>query len=586
MRLIVRSPRILLPLLLLGVPFAIVSGLLFVNLPSDFSPPSLSNRFGRKELGGEGSRLVKNVSPGHSADSMRLNAINMDIDGRLKEPTGTVYEDDKSHIEAVPSSENEGGELNKSNVPISTKGEKLEQSDKATVREDNGGSRSQNGPKEKIWEMEDQLIMAKAYLRFAPPGSNSHLVRELKLRIKESERVLGQASKDSDLSRSALQKMRAMGSTLSKAHRAYPDCPSMASKLRAMTYSTEEQLRAQQSEASYLMQVNARTLPKGLHCLSMQLTSEYFSLESKEMEFPNRDRVRQPHLYHYAIFSDNVLACAVVVSSTVSASKEPDKVVFHVVTDSLNFPAMKMWFLLNSPHPAAIQIESLENFQQWLPSNFSSAFKQSGVKDPRFTSPLNHLRFYLPEIFPYLSKILLLDHDVVVQRDLSELWKMDMKGKVIGVVETCREGESLNQLKSFLNFSDPTIQDSFNAKSCIWAFGMNIFDLNEWRRRGLTTSYHNWLQAGKRRQLWKVGSLPLGQMVFYNRTMALDRRWHVLGLGHDTNLERYEIERAAVIHYDGNMKPWLEISIPKYRGYWNKFVNYDNPFLQQCNIHK
>lgn len=120
---------------------------------------------------------------------------------------------------------------------------------------------------------------------------------------------------------SALQKMRAMESTLSKAHRAYPDCPSMASKLRAMTYSTEEQLRAQQSEASYLMQVNARTLPKGLHCLSMQLTSEYFSLESKEMEFHNRDRVRQPHLYHYAIFSDNVLACAVVVSSTVSASK-------------------------------------------------------------------------------------------------------------------------------------------------------------------------------------------------------------------------------------------------------------------------
>lgn len=79
--------------------------------------------------------------------------------------------------------------------------QKLEQSDQATVREDNGGSRSQNGPKQKTWEMEDQLIMAKAYLRFAPPSSNSHLVRELKLRIKESEKVLGQASKDSDLSR-------------------------------------------------------------------------------------------------------------------------------------------------------------------------------------------------------------------------------------------------------------------------------------------------------------------------------------------------------------------------------------------------
>ena len=41
--------------------------------------------------------------------------------------------------------------------------------------------------------MEDQLITAKTYLRFAPINSNSHLVRELKLRIKEIERVLAHA---------------------------------------------------------------------------------------------------------------------------------------------------------------------------------------------------------------------------------------------------------------------------------------------------------------------------------------------------------------------------------------------------------
>lgn len=49
--------------------------------------------------------------------------------------------------------------------------------------------------------MEDQIIMAKAYLQFSLPNSNSQLVRELKLRIKEIERVLGRANKDSDLSR-------------------------------------------------------------------------------------------------------------------------------------------------------------------------------------------------------------------------------------------------------------------------------------------------------------------------------------------------------------------------------------------------
>src|SRR6266498_2265338 len=106
-------------------------------------------------------------------------------------------------------------------------------------------------------------------------------------------------------------------------------------------------------------------------------------------------------------------------------------VMFHIVTDALNFPAMLMWFLTNPPTPATIQIESLENLK-WLPGDFISRFKQKGIHDPRYTSALNHLRFYLPEVFPSLSKVLLLDHDVVVQADLSGLWDIDLKGKVLG----------------------------------------------------------------------------------------------------------------------------------------------------------
>lgn len=42
--------------------------------------------------------------------------------------------------------------------------------------------------------------------------------------------------------------------------------------------------------------------------------------------------------------------------------------------------------------------------------------------------------------------------------------------------------------------------------------------------------------------------------------------------------------RAAVIHYNGNMKPWLEISMTKFKDYWSKYVDYGNHFLQACNI--
>jgi alpha-1,4-galacturonosyltransferase len=223
----------------------------------------------------------------------------------------------------------------------------------------------------------------------------------------------------------------------------------------------------------------------------------------------------------------------------------------------------------------------------------------------------------LPEVFPSLGKVVLLDHDVVVQNDLTGLWDLDMKGKVIGAVETCTSSEGYHRLDSLVDFSNPNIFNKLDPKACAFAFGMNIFDLNEWRKQGLSATYLRWFELvsvndkhkfhvkyfyvyllfltpyfalvsnfqGKTQKLWKAGSLPLGQLIFYNRTLPLEHRWHVSGLGHDFSRGRDELESASVIHYSGKLKPWLEISIPKYRNYWNRYLNYDNPHLQQCNIH-
>lgn len=546
----------------------------------------------------------------YRSDDNKLSAIKQEGGEGLKEPALVVYKDGalnnvvsynsshenpesgesgnvssgnvshRTNLLETNGTNHEGREQNQEKKSSSTSVGK-EQPNQATVRRDqNVQSQLRRATDEKVKEMKDQVIRAKVYLDFAPPNSHSHLVKELKLRIKEVERAVGQATKDSDLSRSALQKMKAMELLLSKVSQIYKDCSAMASKLRAMVYNAEEQVRAQKNQATYLVQVAARTTPKGLHCLSMKLTAEYFALQPEEREFPNQHKLRDPDLYHYAVFSDNVLACAVAVKSTVSAAKEPEKIVFHVVTESLNFPAISMWFLLNPPGNATIQIESIDNFQH------GSTLKKENSHDPRYTSALNHLRFYLPEVFPMLNKIVFLDHDVVVQRDLSGLWNVDMKGKVNGAVQTCQEGEPwFRRMDTLINFSDPMVATRFDVKVCTWAFGMNLFDLREWRRRDLTLLYKKYLQLGYKRQLWKAGSLPLGWVTFYNQTVALDRRWHLLGLGYDSGVGRGDIDRAAVIHYDGVMKPWLDIGIGKYKGYWTKHVNYDHPFVQQCNIH-
>lgn len=457
-------------------------------------------------------------------------------------------------------------------------------------------------PDARVRQLRDQLIRARVYLSLPATKNNPHLTRELRLRIKEVQRVLGDATKDSDLPKNANEKLKAMDQSLAKGKQVQDDCATVVKKLRAMLHSTEEQLRVHKKQTMFLTQLTAKTLPKGLHCLPLRLTTEYYSLNSSEQQFPNQERLEDPQLYHYALFSDNVLAAAVVVNSTITHAKDPSKHVFHIVTDRLNYAAMRMWFLVNPPGKATIQVQNIEEFT-WLNSSYSPVLKQLGspsminyyfrahrvnsdsnlkYRNPKYLSILNHLRFYLPEIFPKLNKVLFLDDDIVVQKDLTGLWSLDLKGNVNGAVETC--GENFHRFDRYLNFSNPLISKNFDPRACGWAYGMNIFDLKEWRRQNITNVYHTWQKLNHDRSLWKLGTLPPGLITFWKRTFSLERSWHVLGLGYNPSVNQREIERAAVIHYNGNMKPWLEIGIPKFRSYWSKHVDYDHMYLRECNI--
>nr|DAD24348.1 TPA_asm: hypothetical protein HUJ06_025812 [Nelumbo nucifera] len=365
-------------------------------------------------------------------------------------------------------------------------------------------------PDVRVRQLKDQLIRARVYLGLSATRNNPDFIKELRLRMKEIQRALGDATKDSQLSRNAYDKLKAMEQVLAKGKQIQDDCAAIVKKLRAILHSTEEQLKAYKKQTMFLTQLAAKTLPKGLHCLPLRLSTEYYSLNSSQQQFPNQEKLEDAMLYHYAIFSDNILATAVVVNSTISNAKEPENHVFHIVTDRLNYAAMRMWFLANPPGKATIQVENIEDFT-WLNSSYSPVLKQLGspsmidyyfknhhsnsdsnlkFRNPKYLSILNHLRFYLPEIFPNLSKLLFLDDDIVVQKDLTGLWSLDLKGKVNGAVETC--GESFHRFDHYLNFSNPLISKNFDPHACGWAYGMNIFDLDEWKKQNITEVYHTW----------------------------------------------------------------------------------------------
>eukprot|EP00246_Nothoceros_aenigmaticus_P002724 TRINITY_DN1357_c0_g1_i1.p1 TRINITY_DN1357_c0_g1~~TRINITY_DN1357_c0_g1_i1.p1 ORF type:complete len:562 (-),score=97.22 TRINITY_DN1357_c0_g1_i1:117-1802(-) len=377
-------------------------------------------------------------------------------------------------------------------------------------------------------------------------------------------------------------------------------------RLEDQLFQTNYQLAKVKKQGSVASLIAAKSVPKSLHCLTMRLMAEYVS--DPEKYRPDDSLVpmlEDPKLFHYVILSDSVIGAAVAVYSTVKNTKNTKKHVFHIVTDKMNVAAMQVWFKKRPPLKAHVEVKSVEDFKFLTPSyvpllrqlespDYLRSYHKAMDDMPSDTSKFNvgnpkhillsYLKFYLPEMFPKLHKILLLDDDVVVQKDLTPLWEVNLGGKVNGAVETCFG--SFHRLDKYINFANPLIRDRFDPKACGWAFGLNIFDLDAWRNHKCTEEYHHWQTLNEGHALWKLGTLPPGLLTFYKTTVPLDKSWHLLGLGYNPNIDPEKIKSAAVIHYNGNMKPWLDIALSQYKEYWTKYVGYGLDVVSLCNFEK
>ncbi|KAF8409351.1 hypothetical protein HHK36_005426 [Tetracentron sinense] len=457
-------------------------------------------------------------------------------------------------------------------------------------------------------QLGDQILLAKSFVVVAKESNNLQFAWELSAQIRNSQILLSKAAiRNTPLTaRESETAIRDMALLLYQAQQLRYDSATIIMRLKAKIQTLEEHASSVNEKSSKYGQIAAEEVPKSLYCLGVRLTVEWFKNSISQGKLMKKkwiaETLKDNNLYHFCVFSDNILATSVVVNSTASHSNDPDLVVFHLVTDEINYAPMKAWFSMNNFRGVTVEVQKIQDFS-WLNASYVPVLKQlqdsetqnyyfSGNDDndrtpikyrnPKYLSMLNHLRFYIPEVFPALKKVVFLDDDVVVQKDLSPLFSIDLNGNVNGAVETCME--KFHRYHKYVNYSHPLIRTRFDPDACGWAFGMNIFDLVEWRKRNVTGIYHYWQERNVDRTLWKLGTLPPGLLTFYGLTKPLDPRWHVLGLGY-TNVDPQLIEKGAVLHFNGNLKPWLKIGMEKYKPLWDKYVDYLHPLLQQCNVH-
>ncbi|KAF7833531.1 putative galacturonosyltransferase 15 [Senna tora] len=401
------------------------------------------------------------------------------------------------------------------------------------------------------------------------------------------------------------------------------DLKAFAFKTKAMLSQMERKVESARHQESVYWHLASHGVPKTLHCLSLKLAEEYAVNAMARARLPPPEhvsRLADPAFRHLVLLTDNIIAASVVVSSAVENAANPEKLVFHIVTDKKTYTPMHAWFATNSIKSAVVEVKGLHQYDwseevnagvkemlqinQLIWKHYHKKFKEEkleyvgeqdrylGALRPGSLSLLNHLRIYIPELFPDLNKIVFLDDDVVVQHDISSLWELDLNGKVSGSVFKSWCGDTCcpdSKYKNYLNFSHPFISSHFNGDQCAWLYGMNIFDLEAWRRTNITHSYRQWLKLNLKSglALWNPGVLPPALIAFDGHVHPIDSKWLVTDLGYRYQSQEISFERlqeVAVIHFNGPAKPWLEIGVPQFRSLWNRYVNFSDKFIRRCRI--
>jgi len=114
----------------------------------------------------------------------------------------------------------------------------------------------------------------------------------------------------------------------------------------------------------------------------------------------------------------------IVLFSILENRKSPYQFNFHIISKELSSYNRKLLTdLINSYAHTSIHFLTLD-----------AAFFQYLDTSSNYISDVTYYRFAIPSLFPHIKKALYLDCDLVVDRDIIELWNFDLEGKSLGAI--------------------------------------------------------------------------------------------------------------------------------------------------------
>jgi alpha-1,4-galacturonosyltransferase len=176
---------------------------------------------------------------------------------------------------------------------------------------------------------------------------------------------------------------------------------------------------------------------------------------------------------------------------------------------------------------------------------------------------MNFSRFYLPQIYPRLSKVIYLDSDLVVRADIAELFHLGNLGA--HVLAAVPDGnfdswEEYNPKDSrHLRHIEPD-QPTFNA-------GVFVTDLSRWQKQEVLEKLEGWIKIHRQAlEEFYFGTQSIMNLAFYRDFQQLPPGWNVQPMGWHDDIPERTLQNGKILHWAGKRKPWLADGL--YKEYW------------------
>jgi lipopolysaccharide biosynthesis glycosyltransferase len=182
----------------------------------------------------------------------------------------------------------------------------------------------------------------------------------------------------------------------------------------------------------------------------------------------------------------------------------------------------------------------------WITPHLN-ALRQVAVTD-RYPMSV-YLRLLIPSLLPLsVEKAIYLDSDIIVDHDLSELWKCDLDSKAVLAVQddgVLTVGSPLGLMNWRELGFDPS-RKYFNS-------GVLVLNLRRWREQELALRIIEYI--AEHPGLMRFGEQDAMNVILSNDWGELDRKWNQLvapGLGPDGREFR-----CGILHFVSKQKPWI-----------------------------